>query len=53
MDDANDNEDDEEEEYKTIEKLTPNEVVEHRPVQIVPKFIGSEEPSSKKSAHFV
>ena len=53
VDDANDNEDDEEEEYKSIEKLTPNEVVEHRPVQIVPKFIGSEQPSSKKGAHFV
>ena len=52
---ANDREEegDEEEEYKSIEKLSPNQVTEYRPVEIVPKFIGSEEPSSRKGPHFV
>ena len=42
-----DNEEDDEP-YESIEKLTPTQVTEHRPLQIVPKIIGADEPSSKK-----
>ena len=43
----------EEEEFQSIEKLTPNQVAENRPVQIGPKIIGTANPPSKKSVHFV
>ena len=56
VDISNERDEDEEqdtEQYETIEKLTPNQVTEYRPVQLVPKYIGTDEPSSKKGTHFV
>ena len=52
VDAANDNEDDENE-YHTIEKITPHEVEQQHPVDIESKFLDDISTKTNKKGHLI